>query len=503
MKNDALHRLISNMDVGELRWCEQQLRQEDGKSKDLRRKIFSKLQQQKEYDRDALLHSLKAKCSAARLGVEKHRLFEDLLEMLGRLHRNRDGNHCLWTRWHQARTMLRMGMADDAASLTFAALDTAMALCDVFAELQLRELLREIYKNADRSAMQSLILDNDQRLDTLTMNTKNLVNYTLLADRMQDYIKRHRVAEGQSVRAVIDRMMENPLMAGPQEANTLPAQLRYHTIVSLHRRLCNDLKGALNAYREVVRIWETSPARMAHQPHHYRKALANLIGMLTTAGELDEARRMLARMEKVPLRYQRDKAMHFCDVELQHLTFLLNVGAAKEAAAREPLIINGLRDYGRMIGGSYHVVFRYNLALAHVFADDPKPAMKLFTEVRRLKDCDERQDLQGLARLFLLLLLMQDADANFEHHLRNSRPHFRKGDRQHELEQTVFDWINEHWRCPTDKHRDSFVSLTAQLVAMEAIGITGAEDLRIWAEANAVNRKVHDTYLVSINENKS
>lgn len=84
MKNDALHRLISNMDVGELRWCEQQLRQEDGKSKDLRRKIFSKLQQQKEYDRDALLHSLKAKCSAARLGVEKHRLFEDLLEMLGR-----------------------------------------------------------------------------------------------------------------------------------------------------------------------------------------------------------------------------------------------------------------------------------------------------------------------------------------------------------------------------------------------------------------------------------
>lgn len=495
MKHDLLHRFARSLDKGEVRVCKQHLQHDDSPVGIMRQHMFDTLLRQNEYDHEGLLRSLRKNgCDPTRLSQEKHWVFDSLIEVVGRLHREREERQCPYTHWQDARTLLRLGMAEEAADMVKAGIAHATALEDIFAELQLRELLREVLKLMDRKAHQPAIIDNDQRLETTVAKARELTAYTLIHDRMLDYLKRYRVAEAEAVRREIDEMMRQPLMRNPGQASSLPAQLRYFGIRTMYCNLCNDHRGSLEAQRHVVRLWESNAPRREREPHIYRKALANLIGMLTMAGRSEEARQMLARMAAIPLRYQRDRAMHFCDMELQHLTFYMNTGALEEALGREQLIVSGLHEFGRHISSSYHVTFRYNLAVCHLLNDGPGHARRLFNEIRELRDCHERQDIQGLARLFHLALMLQDD--SFESFLRNSRPFFNKDDRQYALEQTVYEWMAQHWKLTDDEAiRASFARLTEQLRIIDQQRVTGAEEFRMWAQAHAEGVPVKEVYV--------
>lgn len=502
MENDTLHRFVRSLDMGELRVCEQYLTTAKGKNSGTYMMMFAALLRQETYNRDALIRAIKGVWNGPRLAREKHRLFDDLMEVVGRLHREREGRQCPWTHWQDARTLFRMDMVEEAAETARTGLNRAMALEDVFAELQLRELLREILKEQDRKAVQGAIMANEQSLQTSAAKVQNLTAYTLIRDRMLDYIKKHRLAEAEAVRMEMDGMMQQPEMQGVEQAISLPAQLRYYAILSMYHRLRNDPDGALEAYRQVVRLWESNELRRTQQPHLYRKALANLIGMLTLTGNHEEARELLARMESIPLLYQRDKVMQFCDVEYQHQLFYLNVGELERALDREEGISQGLREHGHLIRSSYQICFRYNLAVAHLLNDRPGAAKRLFNEIRNLKDIAECQDLQGLARLFRLALFL--GDEGFEGFLRNSRAFFRTEDRQYGLEQAIYQWIGQHWKLTEEKAvRQSFAELTEQLSQFEQQRITGAEEFRIWAQAHAEGVPLKEVYARKFKRQKS
>lgn len=493
MENDILHRFVRSLDTGELRVCVQHLTNARAKNSTMHRQMFDVLLQQETYNRDALVRAIKGKWSAAQLAMEKHRLFETLLEVVGRLHRERESRQCPWTHWQDARTLHRIGLKQEAADMAQKGLSRAIVLEDVFAELQLRELLRVLLKELDRKEVQTTILTNEQSLQTAVTKVENLTTYSLIRDRMMDYMMKHRVAEAEVVRKEIDEMMRLHEMQGVEHAISLPAQQHYYTILSMYRRLCNDPEGSLEAYRPVVRLWESNEARIAQQPHFYRKSLANLIGMLTLNDRHDEARALLSRMEAIPMLFQRDKVTHFCEVEYHYQLFFLNVGELDRALEREEGLMRGLREYGRMIPQGFHIGSRYNLAVAHVLNDQPGAAKRLFNEIRDMKETPDRNDLQGLARLFRLALLLGDDE--FESFLRNSRAFFRTGDRQYGLEQAIYHWMDGHWKLTAEKAvRKSFAELTEQLLQFEHQRITGSEEFRIWAQAHAEGVPVKEVY---------
>jgi len=104
-----------------------------------------------------------------------------------------------------------------------------------------------------------------------------------------------------------------------------------------------------------------------------------------------------------------------------------------------------------------------------------------------------RQDIQGIARLFHLALLLDDD--SFESFLRNSRPFFNKDDRQYTLEQTVYEWMALHWKLTDDTAvRQSFAQLTEQLRIKEQQHVIGAGEFRIWAQAYAEGVTVREVY---------
>jgi hypothetical protein len=183
-------------------------------------------------------------------------------------------------------------------------------------------------------------------------------------------------------------------------------------------------------------------------------------------------------------------------VELQYQLFNLNTGRLDAALKRKDLLPKGLKDHGRNIADGYQMVLRYNAGVMYMMNDEPRAAKKLFNEIRELKHITECRDLQGLARLFRLLLLMMDNEADFYSYMRNSRPFFADTHRQYPLEQMVYAWIGAHCKLTSEAHvRSSFAQLTAKVLPFEKEKMTGAEELRIWAQAHANGQPVREVYL--------
>jgi hypothetical protein len=283
------------------------------------------------------------------------------------------------------------------------------------------------------------------------------------------------------------------LLNGKAHSSSLQSTLRYHTIRATQACLTSDPCADLEHSRIIVQVWESNVHRIAERPHLYREALANLIGMLIMQKGHREIAELLARMEQIPVIHHRDRALHLCHVELQYLLFYMNTGQLEAALARKPRIMDGLREFGRTMPPSYPISFRYNLGVAHVLNDEPGKAKRLFNQIRDMVHCPVREDLQGLARLWRLLLVM--GEPNFDHYLRNSRPFFNKDDRQYALEQTIYHWIGQHWLLTDDTARQrSFSDLTEALLPMEQRHTLGAEEFRIWAQAHAEGVPVREVY---------
>ncbi|MCF8257283.1 MAG: hypothetical protein K9J06_07000 [Flavobacteriales bacterium] len=107
--------------------------------------------------------------------------------------------------------------------------------------------------------------------------------------------------------------------------------------------------------------------------------------------------------------------------------------------------------------------------------------------------CTVREDLQGLARLWRLLLVMGREE--FERYLRNSRPFFRSHQPHYRLERTVHAWIEDHWRLKAaDALRTSYEKLHTALLTFAQEGIVGADELRIWAQGHADRLPMREVY---------
>jgi hypothetical protein len=218
--------------------------------------------------------------------------------------------------------------------------------------------------------------------------------------------------------------------------------------------------------------------------------------MLIVANNHWQVEVLLARMDAIPVVYQRDRALQFCDVELQHQFYYLNSGRLDAALKRKDLLPKGLKDHGKTIADAYQIALRYNAGVMHMMNDDARPAKKMFNEIRELKHIADCRDLQGLARLCRLLLLMAEHEPDFDNYLRRNRPFFSPTDALYAMEQMVYDWVAAHRKCTTDaEERKSFAALTAQLVLLEEAKLVGAEELRIWAQAHANGLSVREVYL--------
>lgn len=428
------------------------------------------------------------------LTIEKHRMLRAMIACVMDLRQRRENQADPWELLRESQLLLDMGLSEEAATKAMEGITAAEKVEDLYAELQLREHLRASYKLIPRANNIDQITENEYRLETLIQKVANLNRYTIICDNIADHQKKYRVSDDQALRSAMDGLMADPLMSGLQKATSLPAQIRYTNAKAFYLDSVGKLDQAQDEFYNCLTLWELNPLRIAYLPHFYRQALANLIGLLIRTKKTDQVPILLKRMEQVPIAGRRAAMLAFCDVELQYQYYYLNTRQFEQVINRETEILNGIRNFGKLMVESKELSLLYNLAVSHLVLGNNKAAKDHFTTIRNKGNLHARIDLQGLSRIFrLLLLLEEDKDERFLHYLRSYKRTFRKGMPFYSMENVIYLWLKKpSFLFHTAERKRVLMELYAQLAEFETQRLIGAEELRLWALSRASGKSIRE-----------
>ncbi len=494
MKSDVPFRFAQAMDKGEVaafqtsaylntgNWCKQ------------RKLLFRTMLNMDTYDSVALEKAQTEPTYIRILATEKHRMLVAMMACVMDLRQRRENQVDPWQRLREAQLLLDMGLSEEAALKTVEGIAVAEMVEDLYAELQLREHLRAIYKLIPRSNNINQITENEYRLETLIQKVANLNRYAIICDNIGDHQKKYRVSDDQAVRSAVDALMADPLMSGLEKATSLPSQIRYTTAKAFYLDSVGKLDQAQDEFYKCLSLWEINPDRIAYLPHFYRQALANLIGVLTQIGDINQVPILLKRMEQVPIAGRRASMLAFCDVELQYQYYYLNTRQFEQVINRETEILNGIRNFGKLMVESKELSLLYNLGISHLVVGNNKTAKNHFTNIRTKGNLHSRIDIQGLSRIFrLLLLLEEDKEERFLYYLRSYKRTFRKGMPFYSMENVIYEWLKKHSLVFHSTQGESLLmELHAQLAEFETQRLIGAEELRLWVLSRASGKSIRE-----------
>ncbi len=428
------------------------------------------------------------------IAKDRHKMYQELIASLLDYYRRNPGSSDPWRPLDESRLLLAKGLSEQAAVRIQEGIGMAEQVHDVYAELVLREQLRTTYKLMPRQALSAEITENDYRLDMLSQQITNLTRYNYLSDRIFDLMRKYRLADDISVRSAIDVLMQDELISDIKHAISLPAQIRFASIRAYHAECTGQLQEAMDHLHEAVALWESSPARIAYLPHLYRQALANLIGLYTLTGNLDQVPLLLKRMEQIPVQGQRAEMLAFCDTELQYQLYFMNSGQFEAVTAREGLVMAGLGRFAGFVIESKELTLLYNLGITHLLLGRDKKALQYFNRIRDKGRLASRLDLQSTARIFrLLLLLEKDDTSSFHHYLRSNKRSFRSHMPTFNMMEAVYDWLD---RYANDFHtalrHQHLTELRSLIVPFEQERVMGAEEILLWTRSRMEGRKMID-----------
>lgn len=492
MKPDQLHRFLNAMDKGEVAAFRASAHLQNGKWSTQRRCLFDSMLRMGKYDGNLLARALADPEYLAILPTEKHRMYDAALATVLDLRTRRELKATPWAYLQVVQLLLDMGLAEEAVQRTTEGIDLAVKVDDLFAELQLREQLRTGLKLLPRSKNLRQIIENEYRLETVVSKVANLTKYALICDNMGDHQKKYRVADDAAVRSAMDALMAEGSMSDLPKAMSLPAQIRFASACAFYAESVGNLPEAADYWKLGLSLWESNPDRISYRPHFYRQLLSNLIGILIQLNETDQVLALLKKTEEVMVSGRRASMLAFCEVELQYQLYYMNTDRLEDALGREESILSGIQSFGKLMTESKELTLLFNLGIVHLVLGNDKKAKEHFSRIRDKGILHSRLDIQGLARLFrLLLLLEEDSDDRFHYYLRSYQRTFRQDMPFYKMEELVHDWLIKHHRDFHGIERiPVLMELHENLLEFETQRLVGAEELRLWALSRATGKSI-------------
>jgi hypothetical protein len=199
-------------------------------------------------------------------------------------------------------------------------------------------------------------------------------------------------------------------------------------------------------------------------------------------------------MEQIPVQGQRAEMLAFCDTELQYQLYYMNSGQLEAVAGREVEVNAGLSRFAGLVIESKELTLLYNLGITHLLLGKDKDALRYFNRIREKGRLASRLDLQSTARIFRLLLLLENDDtANFHHYLRSNKRSFRSLMPTFNMMEAVYDWLDRNaidYNSP--KRNDMLIELQGIMAVFEQERVVGAEEIMLWTRSRMEGRKMID-----------
>lgn len=468
--------------------CRKAVAADTGKWSGQRMKLFDTLMRQKVYDSERLAKAIGDAAFLKELPTEKHRMYRRLLHTVMAHRANREDNADPMEKLRESQLLFSLGMCEEAIAVAQAGLQRCKSIGDPLSETCLREHLRQVLKHRFTDDGLSAVEQNAASLVTAAEQTVRIMQLHVESDKVERLFGRYRVATDSRVREELKQYMGHPLLNSYRLSFSQLAKLRNYQVSAMYQEAIGNLNMAANFMGLTLTMFETFPAHSQMWPELQIACASELIYLHLRLGRTEMAQELFDRLEGQVQPYtRRDRAIAFSYLEVGRQRLHLGTGNPQRVVANENWVKEQLAHYGDLVSDGLRLSMCYNIGIAHLLVGNDGQSLAMFSHIRGMGHLHARLDLQGLARLFrLLLLLERDTDDRIGDYLRNSRRFFRPDRPTYPIENAVLEWLKQ-----TVITTDGTLAPDGLKVLYDALGPlaeqqhTGAAALRYWARSRA------------------
>ena len=402
--NSHLFQLIKTLTPGEVKHFRKEAGRFENKGSNNYLRLFETLLGREDYDERAI------KAGFAGEGLEKHfanvkrYLYRRLLAFLAMRAKDADPRAELEELLHQAGVLWGKGLYDQSEKLFRRCSQKAQEanLFDLETEALIFLVRDRVARQSHRSldavreltqAQQTAQRRYQERVQLLQLESQLF----LLARQFFGMAKPEAIAQGKA-------LMQHPLLQGPSENIDFFEGKRLRLGCEANfADLQGDARQNSRIAQSIVDLWESHPEMIRLYRNRYRLALANLLGRNGALTQFDVFPETLEKLHALPAASHDEEGEVFQNTAFFELLYLINTLQFEVGRERLPDIEKGLAKFADKINPARQLAFRYNIMVLYLLLEDYRKALRQLNLILNDARTEHRQDIQALARIFLLI----------------------------------------------------------------------------------------------------
>jgi len=446
--SDSLHRLIKSMTKSEKRYFSIYSSRHTLGDKNNYTILFEAIDEQEEYNEDALLKKFKKEAFIKQFSITKARLYNVILNSLTAYHSNSSIDAQLKRDLHSAEILYKKTLYDQCSKLLSSAKKTAQKYERHSSLLEINLWEKRLMEQNNYEGKNDVeILKILQEDSLISEKIKNFNEYWNIKSRFFIILNKQGKVRNSNELERFKKIIDNTLLNSEDKAlSTETKYLYYHIYSAYYFGIGDYTKSYINLIKNVELI-ETNKDIFKEEPNIYFSVLTNAIYIGQQLKKHNEVFANLKKMREsiklVDTSKNEDLAVRmFSSANSIELTIYLQMGKFDEAVALVPTIEDGLNRYHEKMSKVRLAYFYFSVAAAFFGAEKYSLALKWINKIINSPDVEESEDIYCFAQIISLIVHIELKHDDFiPHAFKTTHRFLSNRNRVYKFENVFLDFI--------------------------------------------------------------
>lgn len=425
-------------------------------------KIFDAIDEQDEYNEEALKELFKNESFVQHFPSEKNHLYKLILKSLRSYHADNSISAILQQEIKNIEILYKKALYKECNKFLLRAKKLAHEHEKFYYLFELinmeKQLLEEAYESGEFDYdLDALIKEENEILEKL----RNLAEYHILYSRINYVFRREGFAHNEDERTIVKEIEDYHLIKGKNTALSSSAASICYYIKGLCAVTNRQYQDAYIFFNKVKEILDRNPNLRADLAKRYVRTLSHLLYCYIDNEKFDEAYKVIEEMHQL----EGKEGFNNIDVEVSiftstHLAELVlweKKGEHRQALNKINHVINGFAKMGDTINKENKLLFHYHIANIYFGAGEYKDALHWINSVLNENEQSLRQDIYGFARMINLIIHYELGNHDLlEYIIKSTLRFLNKKEKDYKVESVIV------------KHLRKLVKITMEMERREA-----------------------------------
>lgn len=461
-------------------------------------KIFDAIDKQDAYDEAAIKNQFGNETFVQHFPSEKNHLYKLILKSLRNYHSDNSISSVLKQEIKNVEVLYNKALYKECNKFLIRAKKMAQVhekFYFIFELISWEKLLLEVqFEDGKFTKDLDTIIKEEQ---DVIAKLRNLAEYHVLYSKINYAFRSGGYTRTDNDKSIVEEISSHPLIVGKNTAlSKRAASICYYT--QGFCQLANwDYEHAFEKFKKVKTILDDQPKIRKDLAKRYLHTLSKMLSCLIYMGNITEAEKMIAEMEKLGtlagFKKMAIKVDLFKEISINKLRICMKTGNFSKGLETIDLILEEMPQYEDKLQKEQELIFYYHIAYVYFGSGEYNRSLYWVNKVLNDNENVLRQDIYSYTRLFNLIIHYELGNYDLlEYTTKSTQRYLNKRQRAYDLELIVISFVKKLIKIhnPIDK-KEVFTKFKVELDAIlkdpENQIVLKYFDFQKWIEAKLSN----------------